>query len=196
MAGMLPGVECARRRRFHQSRGGAPSESPSVAAAHGWTRRSSFCLYTSNHDSHHNSISSHQRISILSQTCLDEKLGGIAREAKERLDEKLRTHRKSHDSKRHNKNKEEIKLSAGRSRLQEEPVSIKRNGSKRFNWSKFSWRSSDQDECAVCLDQFKIDDGGATVIELPCAHKFHGRCLVPWLENNSHCPCCRMEIST
>jgi len=52
MAGVLPGVECARRRRFHRSGDslGAP--------AHGWTRRPSFCLYTSSHENHHGSISS------------------------------------------------------------------------------------------------------------------------------------------
>jgi len=52
MAGVLPGVECARRRRFHRSGDslGAP--------AHGRTRRPSFCLYTSSHENHHGSISS------------------------------------------------------------------------------------------------------------------------------------------
>ncbi|OMO80399.1 E3 ubiquitin-protein ligase arkadia-like isoform 1 [Corchorus olitorius] len=55
MAGMLPGVECARRRRFHQS--GGSSDSPTTAAI-GLTRRSSFCLYASNHETHHSSVSS------------------------------------------------------------------------------------------------------------------------------------------
>jgi len=60
MAGMLPGVECARRRRFH---GGAPpiesSNTASVAAAagHVWTRRPSFSLYTTNHESHQAHVS-------------------------------------------------------------------------------------------------------------------------------------------
>lgn len=49
MAGMLAGVECARRRRFHQSGG----SSDSVRA---FTRRPSFCLYTSNHESLHSSV--------------------------------------------------------------------------------------------------------------------------------------------
>lgn len=54
MAGMLPGVECARRRRFHQS--GGWSDSPGTAG-HGCTRRSSFCLYASSHESHLSSSS-------------------------------------------------------------------------------------------------------------------------------------------
>lgn len=40
MAGMLPGVECARRRRLRQGVG---------AEAAGGTRRSSFCLYAAGH---------------------------------------------------------------------------------------------------------------------------------------------------
>jgi hypothetical protein len=58
MAGMLPGVECARRRRFHQSGDslGAP--------AHGWSRKPSFCLYTSSHESYHGSVSSLVSLSI------------------------------------------------------------------------------------------------------------------------------------
>nr|DAD27319.1 TPA_asm: hypothetical protein HUJ06_028787 [Nelumbo nucifera] len=55
MAGMLPGVECARRRRFHQ--GGSWAESQGIAG-NTRTRRPSFCLYTSSHETHLVSISS------------------------------------------------------------------------------------------------------------------------------------------
>ena len=43
MAGMLPGVECSRRRRLRQAGAGAGAE------AAGGTRRSSFCLYAAGH---------------------------------------------------------------------------------------------------------------------------------------------------
>ncbi|XP_043718578.1 uncharacterized protein LOC122666618 [Telopea speciosissima] len=91
MAGMLPGVECARRRRFHQ--GGGWIESQSKAAGNGRTRRSAFCLYASNHESHLSSSSSLPR-NPTNQSFQDEKLGGVAREAKERLDERLRAPKK------------------------------------------------------------------------------------------------------
>ncbi|CAK9184837.1 unnamed protein product [Ilex paraguariensis] len=91
MAGMLRGVECARRRRFHQS--GAFSAPPTTSAAHASPRRSSFCLYTTNHEFHLTSFSSMQRIT-LNQEYLNEKLAEVAREAKERLDEKLKAQRK------------------------------------------------------------------------------------------------------
>lgn len=187
---MLPGVECARRRRFHTS--GAWSDSPSVAA-HGGTRRSSFCLYTSNHESHHPSTSSLQR-RLLNQVCQDEKLGVEAREAKERLDERLRTKRKSEAKRVYGKDNSRVaegRSMAGGELHTQVLLGSNRSGSKRFSWAKLSWKSSEQDECAVCLEQFKVAE---TLAHLPCAHRFHARCLVPWLENNAHCPCCRMGI--
>ncbi|KAJ8753224.1 hypothetical protein K2173_017828 [Erythroxylum novogranatense] len=78
MAGMLPGVEVARRRRLTPD-----------SAANEWTRRS---LYTSNRGTYRASINSLQR-SELKQT-LDaegERLGEKAREAKGRLDVKLKS---------------------------------------------------------------------------------------------------------
>ncbi|XP_011033494.1 PREDICTED: E3 ubiquitin-protein ligase EL5-like isoform X2 [Populus euphratica] len=199
MAGVLPGVECARRRRFHRSGDslGAP--------AHGWTRRPSFCLYTSSHENHHGSISSvPKQRSILNQAYEDEKLGAVAKEAKERLDERLRMQKKKSEITRKtmasaqfiwHKSTGNLRGVDGRSmvlgELQMEVYSPKRSGSKRLNWAKLSWKAADQDECTICLDRFK---SGETLVHLPCAHRYHPKCLVPWLENNGQCPCCRMEI--
>ncbi|KAF8389171.1 hypothetical protein HHK36_025864 [Tetracentron sinense] len=193
MAGMLPGVECARRRRFHQGGGSIDSQ---TVAEHGRTRRPSFCLYISNHETYLNSSSSLRR-NTMNQTLQDEKLGGVAREAKERLDEKLRTKRKS-ETKR-NSSKESLRFENGGGgvgsvmvgELQTEVFGLKKSSSRRFSWAKFGWKASDQNECAVCLEWFKA---GETLVHLPCAHRFHSRCLVPWLESNAHCPCCRMGI--
>lgn len=129
MAGMLPGVESARRRRFHKS--GGCLDAP-LLAPHNSTRRSSFCLYASNHESRISSSSSlvcalfspclqlsplnfpfsfyncswgcinllswfefKQQRGLLYQAHLDESLGGAAREAKQRLDDKFRAQRVS-----------------------------------------------------------------------------------------------------
>lgn len=43
-------------------------------------------------------------------------------------------------------------------------------------------------QCTVCLDDFEI---GTEAKEMPCKHKFHGDCLLPWLELHSSCPVCR-----
>ncbi|XP_027339076.1 uncharacterized protein LOC113852880 isoform X3 [Abrus precatorius] len=94
MAGMLPGVECARRRRFHQS--GGYMDLPSLAS-HTSTRRSSFCLYASNHESRFSSL---QR-SNLYQAHPDENMLGAAREAKQRLDDKFRAQRMSENQRQH-----------------------------------------------------------------------------------------------
>lgn len=87
MAGMLAGVECARRRRFHQGGGLANS-----------SRRPGFRLYTTNLEPHMNSAT--QRTSM-SKELYGGKLGDVAREAKERLDEKLRTQKASEIVKRY-----------------------------------------------------------------------------------------------
>ncbi|MBA0777347.1 hypothetical protein Gotri_005382 [Gossypium trilobum] len=114
MAGMLPGVECARRRRIHQT--GALSDSP-TPPPYRFPRKSSSCLQVLSLFLY--SSISLQRLycvvidysyfliwdvnilkqrSILDEACEDEELGGIAREAKKRLDERLRSQPKRQNS--------------------------------------------------------------------------------------------------
>lgn len=45
--------------------------------------------------------------------------------------------------------------------------------------------------CSVCLDEFDI---GSEAKLLPCKHKFHGKCIMPWLELHCSCPVCRFEL--
>jgi len=88
MAGMLPGVECARRRRLRQ--GGSSS---GAAEAPCGTRRPSFCLYAGGHDHAHlgSAAASKERISSVCKEMMARAwtLDTNAREAKERLDQKL-----------------------------------------------------------------------------------------------------------
>ncbi|KAJ0984832.1 hypothetical protein J5N97_003188 [Dioscorea zingiberensis] len=187
MAGMLPGVECARRRRFHQ---GGSMDSPTGS------RRSSFCLYTTSHESHLNNSNSKQR-SSLNKELHGLALGSIAREAKERLDERLRAQQRASEMKRH-KSMDNIKINknGGGERVAgsvHREVFCSKKSSRRFmSWIKMGWKSSEQDECVVCLEEFKTGD---ILVHLPCLHKFHWTCVVPWIETNSHCPCCRTTIS-
>ncbi|KAL9261301.1 putative E3 ubiquitin-protein ligase RHY1A [Drosera capensis] len=197
MAGSLPGVETARRRRIHQSSG-----CPGLGVGYGYTRRPAFCLYTTNNETHFISASSFVERSAECRASLDEKMEPVAREAKERLDERLRTPRRS-DIRRNNSDLSEERLRSNTGKrmmirdLHAEVFGSKPSGgdggggSRRF-WAKFGWKPWEQEECAVCLEQFKV---GENLVNLSCAHKFHSRCLVPWLiGNNSHCPCCRKLI--
>lgn len=89
MAGMLPGVEAARRRRFHKNYGSETSTA----------RRPSLSLYATTHDFLQNS-SLQQRNPISNKELYDEsRLDTAAREAKKRLDERLQSQTKRYTHK-------------------------------------------------------------------------------------------------
>uniref|UniRef100_A0A0A9EFS6 RING-type E3 ubiquitin transferase n=1 Tax=Arundo donax TaxID=35708 RepID=A0A0A9EFS6_ARUDO len=45
--------------------------------------------------------------------------------------------------------------------------------------------------CSVCLDDLEL---GSQAKQMPCDHKFHSPCILPWLELHSSCPVCRFEL--
>lgn len=47
---------------------------------------------------------------------------------------------------------------------------------------------AEEGECAICQELYKP---GEELIELPCEHKFHEGCIVPWLKKVATCPVCR-----
>lgn len=71
-------------------------------------------------------------------------------------------------------------------------VFCSKKSARKFSWMKLGWKRSEEDECVVCLEEFKRGD---ILVHLPCLHRFHWTCVVPWIEANSHCPCCRTSVS-
>ncbi|RCV38707.1 hypothetical protein SETIT_8G163700v2 [Setaria italica] len=46
--------------------------------------------------------------------------------------------------------------------------------------------------CAVCLDE--VRERRQRVTRLPCSHKYHSECVLPWLAIQPDCPCCRALV--
>lgn len=46
-------------------------------------------------------------------------------------------------------------------------------------------------QCSVCLEDFEM---GTEAKQMPCKHKFHEDCILPWLELHSSCPVCRYQL--
>ncbi|XP_062228241.1 RING-H2 finger protein ATL52-like isoform X2 [Phragmites australis] len=200
MAGMLPGVECARRRRLWQG---------AAEAVPGGTRRSSFCLYAAGHGGHPAGLggagNSGKRSGVM-ETIHGWTLDSNAREAKERLDQKLRSKRETVIKRHHSTGS--IKLSRAHGSgdggegssttsaavlgVQRE-VYLKKGVMQRLmRWSRPRWDAAEQAECAVCLDEFRAGD---VLAHLPCGHRFHWACALPWLEGTSRCPFCRAAVN-
>ncbi|CAI9113397.1 OLC1v1013992C1 [Oldenlandia corymbosa var. corymbosa] len=47
--------------------------------------------------------------------------------------------------------------------------------------------------CAVCKDDMAV---GQNSRQLPCNHRYHGDCILPWLGIRNTCPVCRYELPT
>nr|XP_032799890.1 E3 ubiquitin-protein ligase ZNRF3-like [Petromyzon marinus] len=46
-------------------------------------------------------------------------------------------------------------------------------------------------DCAICLDRYVE---GEELRVVPCLHRFHRRCVDPWLSHHHTCPQCRLNI--
>jgi len=47
--------------------------------------------------------------------------------------------------------------------------------------------------CVVCLEDCRAE-GQQVMMELPCSHRFHSKCLLPWLASHPNCPSCRSPV--
>jgi len=51
---------------------------------------------------------------------------------------------------------------------------------------------SELKKCAICLEEF---EDGEDVKFLLCLHRFHKKCVDPWLESHTTCPICKKDYS-
>ncbi|MFS7935204.1 hypothetical protein Hanom_Chr05g00400701 [Helianthus anomalus] len=130
MAGMLPGVESARRRRLRGSSGWSDPSSI-VSSGLGFAR-----IRLSN-NTHLTPTSLLQR-GMGNQSDEDEKLGGAAREAKERLDGRLRGHLKQEIKRQNNQETTPVVM-------EDLHMEIYRS-KKKLRWGKtwLRWKSLEQ----------------------------------------------------
>ncbi|XP_026379069.1 probable E3 ubiquitin-protein ligase RHY1A [Papaver somniferum] len=165
MAGMLAGVDHARgRRTMHH-------------------------LFGSNC---RDIIRHHQRIDTFST--MDE----AALKARRRLEEKLRGLPPSSDKRNKLQTNKSNNSSEGRSskpankeaRKDPDHEVVPVVGSTKFAHLK-RMNSQREEVCSICLEEFGTQ---RPVMNLPCFHKYHSDCLLPWLAKHSHCPYCRTHV--
>ena len=49
-------------------------------------------------------------------------------------------------------------------------------------------KSSDNEQCIICLEDFKINE---QCLYLNCLHLFHSKCIIEWLLKHDNCPICK-----
>ncbi|XP_051829009.1 E3 ubiquitin-protein ligase ZNRF3 isoform X2 [Antechinus flavipes] len=68
----------------------------------------------------------------------------------------------------------------------------KSKGTREGSWGALdTLSSSSTSDCAICLEKY-ID--GEELRVIPCTHRFHKRCVDPWLLQHHTCPHCRHNI--
>ncbi|KAA8548678.1 hypothetical protein F0562_000362 [Nyssa sinensis] len=166
MAGMLPGVGVPTRRRttYYQHH---HEDSP----YHG-------------HHSHRWSDQSTMPAAAATTTTMDE----AALRARQRLEVKLSYLCPSRSS--------NIQASEGRGNNDGARTNTKESslGSRMLKkaWNfQLNSSKSDGQVCVVCLEDFKAEQ---EVMDLSCSHKYHSKCLLPWLADHPNCPCCRTPV--
>ncbi|XP_020852213.1 E3 ubiquitin-protein ligase ZNRF3 isoform X2 [Phascolarctos cinereus] len=68
----------------------------------------------------------------------------------------------------------------------------KSKGAREGSWGALdTLSSSSTSDCAICLEKY-ID--GEELRVIPCTHRFHKKCVDPWLLQHHTCPHCRHNI--
>lgn len=65
---------------------------------------------------------------------------------------------------------------------------------KTLNTKKFTGKTKfnvEGPQCQVCLTAYK---NGEMLVNLPCKHEYHDKCIKEWLKRNASCPICRHDL--
>ncbi|KAG8090252.1 hypothetical protein GUJ93_ZPchr0011g27308 [Zizania palustris] len=189
---MLPGVELARRRRVHYH--------GDVAAA-------------GEHHGHYNSYHQHHHHQGAAATMAQAGAGGVVSPtlaARIRLEEKLRgapapssslsrwgrrfRERDGSAASRQQNNQQEQQLPLPTEPRPPSPAMTTSETSTTTTSHRREMRRtlSKVDICAVCLDE--VQERRQRITRLPCSHKYHSECVLPWLTIQPDCPCCRTLV--
>ncbi|XP_074587252.1 uncharacterized protein LOC141843116 [Curcuma longa] len=167
---MLPGVELARKRRMHNRLyGWALPLEPSPSA----------------------------RLPLSHRPSPSTAMGESALAARLRLEEKLQSMHGSHRPPTSSSSSSSstacgaASLGGVRRSLGFEGAAGRSAAFGRASDAQASSRSR-VEMCAVCLEEVQTQQ---RVTWLPCAHKYHTECLLPWLAARSQCPCCRIHVA-
>ncbi|KAL8141523.1 hypothetical protein V2J09_014555 [Rumex salicifolius] len=58
--------------------------------------------------------------------------------------------------------------------------------------SRFLIKKSKSGDCPICISEYRHNQYLTT---LPCAHRYHTKCINRWLSENKNCPICQMEVN-
>ncbi|KAL6654864.1 hypothetical protein ACP70R_008329 [Stipagrostis hirtigluma subsp. patula] len=178
---MLPGVELARRRRVHYHGDVAAPAGEHV------------------HHHHHRHAAAGGGVAgpaLAARLRLEEKLRGAAPPSPSRWSRLMRERdgraTSRHRNRQEQEQEQEQEILANSADLWSPPpnsVTLQASSTSRAELRR---TLSKVDLCAVCLDE--VRERHQKVTRLPCSHKYHSECVLPWLAIQPDCPCCRTLV--
>ncbi|XP_062198081.1 probable E3 ubiquitin-protein ligase RHY1A [Phragmites australis] len=175
---MLPGVELARRRRVHYH-----GDVAAVGEHH-----------HHGHQHHAAAVGGMAGPALAARIRLEEKLRGATPPSPSRWGRLMRDGRATSRHQNHQEHQQQQQgqeILATRSELWPPPNSVTLETASTSR-AELRRTLSMVDVCAVCLDE--VRERHQRVTRLPCSHKYHSECVLPWLAIQPDCPCCRTLV--
>ncbi|TKW01456.1 hypothetical protein SEVIR_8G182000v4 [Setaria viridis] len=191
---MLPGVELARRRRVHYHGDAASSAAASAAEHH---------YHYAHAHRHAGPAAAVTGPAMAARIRLEEKLRGAAlpsATSPSRWSRLIGEREGRATSERRSRRREQQQENAERGVLATAevwpippaPTSAADGGHHHRRRAELTRTLSKVEVCAVCLDE--VRERRQRVTRLPCSHKYHSDCVLPWLAIQPDCPCCRALV--